>query len=722
MSIHSIHLKSVYSAPAESEEGQKINLPSGWRLSWHQEETLKALRDPNIDVVINTAMTGDGKSLAGSLTVLQDGAYAIAMYPTNELARDQEQQWRRYIQAFQPSNDPHISRISGQDLEVYASTAKITKATALETRTSQSEVLLTNPDILHYLHRKAYLNRDDSPDKLWGRIDKDFDLFIFDEFHVFMAPQIAGVINTMLLMRRTNREKKFLFLSATPEAQLLDRLTLAGFRIRVIDPLQEQKYQFPETPSAAAELVDRDWRQVTRSIDLNFIDLEPVAKASEDWLKQNASQISQHFIDRPGSKGAIILNSVAAVKRLLPFFQTLFATQGLKVSENTGLSGKTVKEQSLEADLVIGTSSIDVGVDFQINFLIFESSDGGNFIQRLGRLGRHDGYMRNGGQINFIGFTAYALVPKFFVERLFDGDKPPLSEDGTFDRPFFHQIIRENYRQINDFQGYYKRWAAVQSVQICRQLQHKTIKQSSAGSLKALVADYEKVFDVSLKSVSGCISKWEKEWKHLSGDKPGNPIREDAESFRGSSPLMCGIYDATETNPAERFKTYDLPGILSNLEATPMTKVDFLKSIAQTGEIIAKGRFNHCLAFVRLQAYREERSNWKFYYPGDLTESLNQWKVQVLAGIEVWQPDNPWIGQISKQLKTKGLVCYLLPRAVTEVRLRLQLPMHFQIYPICDRNTVHGSPLYSIAFGQSALLLDILAYRLKGRGGEVWVC
>ncbi|NEQ39722.1 MAG: hypothetical protein F6K40_27110 [Okeania sp. SIO3I5] len=69
--------------------------------------------------------------------------------------------------------------------------------------------------------------------------------------------------------------------------------------------------------------------------------------------------------------------------------------------------------------MVIGTSTIDVGVDFKINFLLFESADSGNFIQRLGRLRRHDGYEKEGNFIRFNNFTAYALIPNFLVEILF---------------------------------------------------------------------------------------------------------------------------------------------------------------------------------------------------------------------------------------------------------------------------------------------------------------
>lgn len=723
MSEYRITLKPVYSCLA-SETPKDVKLPDGWSLSWHQAATLEAIRDPNIDVIFNSAMTGDGKSLAAYLETLQGNISAVGLYPTNELARDQETQIKGYIEQFQPPNEPRVVRLSGQDLEIYAAQEGLKKAAAIASRSGQSEILLTNPDIFHYLHRGAYLNPKDSPDKLWGGIDKDFDLFIFDEFHVFAAPQIASVINTMLLIRHTNRRKKFLFLSATPNEQLIERLQLAGFRCREINPLQENKYQFPDTQQQCQDLQLQGWRQVSREIILEFVPLSPTSKASETWLKENSDRILAHFQQYPGSKGAIILNSIAAVKRLTPFFRELLQPHGLVVGENTGLSGKEEKERSLQADLVLGTSTIDVGVDFKINFLIFESADAGNFIQRLGRLGRHDDYERHGQKVTFEKFTAYALTPNFLVERLFLGESPPLESDGIYDRPFFHAQISEKYRQINDFRGYYSRWGAVQSVSLCWKLGHPTIKQQYAGSQEAFRTGCQLVFKTSLGKVAGEVKKWGNEWQQLSGKK-GNLIVEDASSFRGSSPLQCGIYDLTEANEADRFKTYDLPGILSNLEIEVMTKEGFMRSLLQTAERtehpIAKGRFDYCLAFMKLRSYREERLNWKFTYSGNLDAIADAWKVQVLAGIEVWQPENYWIGEINKQLKNQGLVSYVLRRPVAEVRSRLRLPMHFAIYPISDRYSFHDATApYSIAFGQSALLVDTLTYWLKSKGGEAW--
>jgi CRISPR-associated endonuclease/helicase Cas3 len=490
MSTYTIKLQAVYSQTVETPEG--INLPQGWSLSWHQVQTLKALRDPNIDVVFNTAMTGDGKSLAAFLEVLQGKCNAIALYPTNELARDQEMQMRGYIEKFQPPNDPRVTRLSGADLEIYAENEGLGKGAAIATLASQREVLLTNPDIFHYLHRGAYIfkgQKGDSPDKLWGRIDKDFDLFIFDEFHVYAAPQVASAINTMLLIQATNRRKKFLFLSATPDNQLVQRLQKSGFRCCAINPIEQNKYQFPDTPEQQEHLKAGGRRLVARSIDLTFVPLEPVAKASESWLKENAELILQYFLQHPGSKGAVILNSIAAVKRLMPFFQSLLQPYDLTVSENTGLSGKSERERSLSADLILGTSTIDVGVDFKINILIFESADAGNFIQRLGRLGRHDGYDKNGQFVEFSGFTAIALIPNFLAERLFLGDSPPFAVSGIYKRPYLNSAINEKYRQINDFRGYYNRWGAVQSFKLCLDLNHPTIQQQYAGSRAKLQAD-----------------------------------------------------------------------------------------------------------------------------------------------------------------------------------------------------------------------------------------
>jgi CRISPR-associated endonuclease/helicase Cas3 len=723
MSEYRINLKPVYSRLA-TDIPHDLKLPDNWFLSWHQAETLKALRNSNVDIIFNTAMTGDGKSLAAYLEVLQGEMSAIGLYPTNELARDQEMQVRDYIDRFQPPGNPRIARLSGEELEIYAETEKLRKADAIATRTNQNEILLTNPDIFHYLHRGAYLiPKLENPDKLWGRIDQNFELFIFDEFHVFGAPQIASVINTLLLIRYTNRRKKFLFLSATPNDELLQRLENAGFNCKEIDPGGQNKYQFPDS------LVKIEgWRKVSREIQLNFIPLEPSSRYSEQWLKDNAQIVLDYFTEYPGSKGAIILNSIAAVKRLTPFFRDLLQPHGLTVGENTGLSGKTTREDSRKADLILGTSTIDVGVDFKINFLIFESADAGNFIQRLGRLGRHDRYEKDGEDIHFNQFTAYALTPNFLVGRLFGEENPPFDRDGIYDRAYLNQQIRQHYIPINDFRNYYSRWALIQSVNLCSKngLGNPTIRSNYPKSVEKFKTTTEQIFGTSFNRVAGCLRRWQNEWEELSG-KDGNPIAHEASSFRGSSPLQCGILDLTETNLGEQFKTYDLPGILSNLDIEMISETEFHRqietTIAHPKQPIAKGRFKYCLGFMKLHGYREERIDWRFTYPAEkLQEAVNGDRVQILLGIQVRQPQNRWIEQINQRLGKEALVSYLLTCPPIEARRGLRLPMHFPLYPIDEVGRRDRDAQYSIAFGQAALLLETVAYRIKSKGKEIWIC
>ena len=82
-------------------------------------------------------------------------------------------------------------------------------------------------------------------------------------------------------------------------------------RYKLIDPKASNKYQFPDTEGRFQELEKDQWRLVTRAITLHFVALESANKASETWLKDNLTLILQHFLEHRGTKGAIILNSIA---------------------------------------------------------------------------------------------------------------------------------------------------------------------------------------------------------------------------------------------------------------------------------------------------------------------------------------------------------------------------------------------------------------------------
>jgi CRISPR-associated endonuclease/helicase Cas3 len=701
MTAYTILLKPVYSRPAQTLPSG-ITLPVGWDvLSQHQVETYEALKDPTIDVVFNTAMTGDGKSLAAFLPAVTNRTYTLAMYPTNELARDQEKQVRGYKALFKPENDPQIYRLNAAILEDFIATNKLSsKLAGLCDRADNSEILLTNPDIFHYIHDFRYLRRNkegkgDNPDRLFAKIDDSYELFIFDEFHIFSSPQIASVINTILLIKHTLPGKKFLFLSATPNDLLEEFLSKAGLKHRIIDPVKQGGYRF-----AAGD----NWRQISYPINLTFPQkLEPNLRSSYNWIVENAeTTILKFFQDNPGGKGAIILNSIAAVKTLVPKFKAIFEPLGLKVRENTGLTGETEKSKSVEdADLLLGTSTIDVGVDFRINFLVFEAADAGNFIQRFGRLGRHPG---------FDVYQAYALLPNFIIERLFEAENHPLQDGETRDRISLSDAIRQHYSYVNEFRQYPKRWGGIQSACVYSELLR--LSRYYPNAAQGFGTDIQKTLDISVKKKFGQIKHCQSEGKQK--------VIDDARSFRGISQLDCAIYDMTNPNEPdkERFKTYNLPSLLSNFHLAPelIEKDDFMKRAKKAG--LAANRFEKALCYLTLTGYRELREDWQFYCSrDDLSAIAKSGKVQVLKGLKV----TAGINKISSALSTRGLVCYISDSDPMTLRAKCGLPIHFQAYALSDQPQDRRPP-YTIAFGRSALLLETLIWHLKPKEDEGWIC
>ncbi|MBR8834499.1 MAG: type I-D CRISPR-associated helicase Cas3' [Stigonema ocellatum SAG 48.90 = DSM 106950] len=699
---YTITLKPVYSQTAPTPEN--VKLPDGLSLSWHQVETFKALQDPDIDVVFNIAMTGDGKSLAAFLSAMTNRTYTLAMYPTNELARDQKKQVEGYKGKFQPKYDPQIHRLTAAILEEYVVTGKLpSKLEGIEDFSSLYEILLTNPDLFHYIHNFYYLRgKIDNPDRLFRRIDEKYKLFIYDEFHIFSSPQVASVINTILLIKHTsNHQKKFLFLSATPNEILKGFLENAGIKAKFINPVEVGAYKF--------ELPDNKegWRQISQPIELIFPQgLEPNLRSSYAWLEENAEPvILKFFQDYPNSKGAIILNSIAAVKKLLPKFKEIFEPRW-QVRENTGLTGETEKSNSVvEADLLLGTSTIDVGVDFRINFLVFEAADAGNFIQRFGRLGRHP---------DFETYQAYALLPNFLVGRLFEDKSHPLEDREIYDRIRFTNAIRSSWIFKNEFERYPKRWGGMQSAYIYSKLQGNLhMKEKYPELAQKFGVSIQKALGISIKQMNAQFYRCQSEGK--------TKIIDEARSFRGSSQLDCAIYDLTNPDEpeAERFKMYHLPGILNNFIFELWDETSFIKK-AESAGVITK-RFEKSLCYLKFRDYREVREDWYFYYPGNIKELAKTGKVQVLKDLEICQPHGYGIQQISDAMGRRKLVCFISDRDRNYLRATLGLPIHFEAYPLTDQPE-DRSPRYTITFGQDALLLETLTWHWKPKDDEGWIC
>lgn len=698
-----IRTKPVYSKPAEPELMQELGLqlPSKYTtLSQHQAETLKYLRDPEIDVVFNTAMTGDGKSLAAYLPVLQathPDESVLAMYPTKELIKDQKRQVEKYQEQF--GMQKRIGTMDADILdELDTNLAWVSGRGDAIRQATNAEILLTNPDIFHYVMTFRYFEPGKAIGSLPAQIVRYYPQFIFDEFHVFQMPQVVAVLNAMLFIYHQTRKqggRKFLFLSATPQNMLCRKLERSGMRYQIVKGVYQH-----------ADETIPGWRKILNGTTINMVKLGD-GNTMESWIRENLSVILDFYAKNPGSKGAIIVNSPMTVKRLKHYFQELMDVGSFPLSfaENTGL---TKDADPFSKDLLIGTSTVDIGVDFEVNFLIFESLDEGTFIQRLGRLGRHDGYQKNGQKITFQEFAAYAMLPGYSYQRL----ETNLNKRTELTREELIVAIKRNkteenksvFMSVTDFPRYTKEWGILQTAHVLGKVKDEKTLKSQQAFAQELETACNQVFDVEMESVL-------RRYYGIVKAEKSKAIVDELMSFRGTSPFDCGVYDTTD----DTIKTYNLFHILANTTCQPISAAGFKELLKQRS--IPERGYQHVITHLQVTHYNDERENFTLKLRQDLTDCAHDYfhKVVVMKGFFV-DVRNPWINDINRTLRKKPVVCLLSRKDRGEIKRKYKLPHLFSVYKVQDEQGVE----YSVAFGKEALLLETFLKYVKEEN-EFWI-
>ena len=666
--------------------------PDSLEFRQHQVETFEAIQDPDVQVIFNTAMTGDGKSLAAYLPGLTQDKSIQAMYPTNELIIDQNRQVEEYCRQFDQSIT--CKKMFSESLyELRAEFRELgSQRAAIEFLAMQTPVLLTNPDIFNLIASFQYLNPEyENPDRLVQQIIESYDLFVFDEFHTYDVSQVTSVLTTMLYFIEQGRgefeQKKFVFLSATPSPFLLDCLKKANLKYKVI----KGNYRFDASDSSK-------WAKICAPFDLHF---HATRRRIEEWVENNYQQIAEWFAENPDSRGAIIVNSVAAAKRISLFLKER-NTAGdfpLSVGENTGLSGREERRFALyESDLLIGTSTVDVGVDFKINFLVFEATDAGSWIQRLGRLGRHSEYEKPDGTVmRFDRFVAHSLLPKYVYERVEQIISPEIEIDKETLIDFMQSEDEDKriFSPINDFRNYRKCWGWLHASHIINTLGHPRLRENYAQQRDALTTVYSNIFEANIEERS---TKWYYAYKM---QRP-KIIEAAVVHFRGETPFSCGIIDENDGE----IKTYDLLWVLQNAEVEYMEKSDFMREV-QSRRISAR-RFRYVDVYLRLREYRSERERFRLTQARKIAEQFTDDDYRKLHPLKGFKIDGnfPEINRINRWLCKKQLLCLVRKERVGDLRRILRLPMMFSIFTLIDRD---GED-FSVAFSKDALLLRSQPY------------
>lgn len=660
------------------------------RLLQHQVETLDAFRDADVDVVFNMAMTGDGKSLGAFLPAFLDRKYMVAMYPTNELVCDQYSALPRYEQQLGIHLPHYETMFSAKITELMRELEQESRLETVRNILSWNDLLLTNPDLIHLMmtfqYGWSYVRKE-----LPYTLTSHFDYLLFDEFHVFDIPQVIAVTNMLgyffsLYKEKPEQRRKFVFLSATPSKLFDSLLQRGGIRTRRI----HGSYR-----SSAHE----DYRCILQPCDLELHEIGQELR-TEQWVIEHLDEIHSFFKHHKGSKGAILVNSVATARRLVALLKReLEVPFGITIGENTGLTDQQERRASFEKDILVGTSTVDIGVDFRINLLIFEAFDAGSFVQRFGRLGRHDGYDI---------YRAYALVPRFVQERF----AQHFPDKTQVERESFNTIVQEAFPLEAEFRNYTTRWGGIQAAQIIAAMKsQKGQTDENTAFVEALTRSYEQFYSKGDPNIVEASEMRRHLKRYYAVSKHYPQVIKELSSFRGQSPLSCGVWDTDG-----HVQTYDLFFLLANTRFYPIEKEEFLQQVRARHGNEKEKEFEHQLLYLKIEEYLPERESVVLHVNRDLSNELQDMhQIRVWDRIEVLDPKRTWLDVVNRRLRVQKLVCIVSDMPPDMLKPKLHLGALFQVMRLEDRT---GARNYSILFGQEALLVETELYFRKVKGAS----
>jgi CRISPR-associated endonuclease/helicase Cas3 len=666
-------------------------------LSLHQAKTYVAITQGDADVIINKGVTGDGKSLALSLPVLLDSGFRrmMALYPTIELVEDQTRSQREYHTKFGLDADKRIDRIYGEELTRRVMNAeKSNRFQELRQSIKRKRVILTNPDIFHLINNYRYQDPAYDRQTLATELADFPDLYAADEFHIFAPHQEASMLHSMELIRcsrDSSRPFKFLFTSATPKPEFLSRLKDAGFKVAEIE-------------GAYSNQAQSGYRQISQGIELTFVHLKDTDTLA--WLTDQANEIKAMLTAESAGRGLIILNSVAQAGKVAALLKKLLPE--VEIQEVSGRIDRKEREQNRQnlqnSDrpiLVIGTSAVDVGVDFKIHLLIFEGSDSATVIQRLGRLGRHPGFSQ---------YKAFLLVPgrtPWVMAQINES----LGEATTVERAFLMDALRDAFDEPKNFQEYHQRWAAIQAEGLLWQMGAGYKKYDPALAVikplrDRMGASLDKVYHNTRHRFSPHLHHW----TNLTKDKPlAKAIQSELLRFRGGSAMQAAVWDG------QRFYTYDLFRILPHTLVDVVDREQFLQAAQQKGYDEFSFPEDHIQVYLKVQEWVKERSELELSCGYDSgSDSIKCFDLILLDRLRLEHPQ----ATVKSCLSRRKFLVYLVPlgkrQSQWDVVQALRLNPTFGIYRLTDA----ANQNYACAFNQDALLLESMKNRIFKHFGK----
>ena len=345
----------------------------------HQVESEQLIKTEGSLFLFNHSPTGSGKTISWLKPALDDKMKVIAVYPTNALVIDQKKQVDSAIERFgYDPRDFHVQAITSdllvKEKELYSDEIGLRKGQLLNRVIRKGRgrglILLTNPDILTLALKDAYYEHN------IREAVRSVDMIVVDEFHLASVKQSDMLLFMMHEMSDDKRShlKKFVFLSATPNQLIVDRAKMVGLNVVVFDdkstPLSCSEGR-PVLPKLKLEVrsgaIYRTYELIKEDLDY-FVDL-----------------CSRPLANGRRAKTVFILDGIYEVDEIFRVLKDALASQSFTVERVDGLHPAT-SEKLKSFDVLVSNSSVEVGIDFNVDRLVFSGYSKSKLLQRIGRL------------------------------------------------------------------------------------------------------------------------------------------------------------------------------------------------------------------------------------------------------------------------------------------------------------------------------------------------
>lgn len=635
--------------------------------------------------------TGSGKTLASYACAINHGLPAFGVYPTNELIRDQERALKPWLGA---SDDYSLLRIDSQQLDEWQAKFDLNRhAPSLERLLHWNPTILTNPDILFYTYFGLYRGGSGLSQRLFTLVGQ-YQLFIFDEFHLYNVKQMAEVAFLAATLHTINPRtgRIFLFASATPESPVL--------------PWLRQQLCLP-VAVIEGEPSDADTaRTIAFPLQLTILPADLQRWQGVETLLEYLPEIERFVAEHPQARLVTILDAVAGAMTLAQALRDRFPTAS--VGEVHGFTSEQEREAALRRTFTVGTSTIEVGIDFidetSKDLLIFEARTASQFVQRFGRLARHAKTLP-------IPNWAIAIVPEYVYHFL----AGKLTTDQSVTRPELVRLIEEAYQRPEDFARYLRTHAAAE-YSVARQHTESLFQPDDRPRIATGLAE-------AIQALTGKTGA--QAWgihRSYENEKILAPLL----TFRGAG-FEAAILDERGVDPGFPARRYGLMFLLRRGLFEELDEEAYCQELERLAdrwsEDVARER-----RYARLIPTEPDELLGVYGYfrlTGLLAKSRKVWfeigenelvgrkaQVTVLSGLEIATEPETRLRRLNRRLRKKRVVAWFVDRHPTAIRLGRALPPMFELYELRVRR-IGGqlsNQVWSIAFNQDAFFVDSLGW------------